>query len=43
MLNELRKNHPEMTAEYLLITQSDHCFNIINRDQHTPIFEPEYE
>ena len=41
MLSELRKNHPEMTAEYLLITQSDHCFNIINRDQHTPIFEPE--
>ncbi len=41
MLNELRKNHSNMTAEYLLTTKPDHAFNLINRDQRTPIFEPE--
>jgi RHS repeat-associated protein len=41
MLNELRKNYPNMTAEYLLTIESDHAFNLINRDQRTPIFEPE--
>jgi RHS repeat-associated protein len=41
MLNELRKNYPDMTAEYLLTTKPDHAFNLLNRDQRTPIFEPE--
>jgi hypothetical protein len=41
MLNELRKNYPNMTAEYLITTKPDHAFNLINRDQRTPIFEPE--
>jgi hypothetical protein len=30
-----------MTAEYLLTTKPDHAFNLLNRDQRTPIFEPE--
>jgi hypothetical protein len=30
-----------MTAEYLSTTHPDHVINIINRDQRTPIFEPE--
>ncbi len=41
MLNELRRNYPNMTVEYLLTEGSDHAFNLINRDQRTPIFEPE--
>jgi hypothetical protein len=41
MLSELRKNYPDMTVEYLSIIQSDHAFNLINRDQRTSIFEPE--
>jgi hypothetical protein len=40
-INELRKNYPNMTAEYLITTKPDHAFNLINRDQRTPIFEPE--
>jgi hypothetical protein len=28
-------------AEYLITTKPDHAFNLINRDQRTPIFEPE--
>jgi hypothetical protein len=30
-----------MTVEYLSINQSDHVFNLINRDPLTSIFEPE--
>jgi hypothetical protein len=41
MLNELRRNYPDMTAEYLSTTHPDHVINIINRDQRTPIFEPD--
>ncbi|VVH66024.1 hypothetical protein BSPLISOX_2530 [uncultured Gammaproteobacteria bacterium] len=41
MLNELRKNYPDMTAEYIATEKPDHTFNLINRDQRTPIFEPE--
>jgi hypothetical protein len=33
------KHH--MTVEYLLTEGSDHAFNLINRDQRTPLFEPE--
>jgi hypothetical protein len=40
-LNELRKNYPDMTAEYIATEKPDHTFNLINRDQRTPIFEPE--
>jgi hypothetical protein len=41
MLNELRKNHPDMTVEYIATEKPDHTFNLINRDQRTPLFEPE--
>jgi hypothetical protein len=41
-LNELRKNYPDMTAEYIATEKPDHTFNLINRDQRTPIFEPEF-
>jgi hypothetical protein len=30
-----------MTAEYIATEKPDHTFNLINRDQRTPIFEPE--
>ncbi|CAC9635191.1 RHS repeat domain-containing protein [thiotrophic endosymbiont of Bathymodiolus puteoserpentis (Logatchev)] len=41
MFNELSKNYPAMTVEHLTTENSDHSFNLINRNQSTPIFEPE--
>jgi hypothetical protein len=41
MLSELKEKYPDMTVEYLSIIQSDHVFNLINRDPLTSIFEPE--
>ncbi|VVM27430.1 hypothetical protein BSPWISOXPB_10402 [uncultured Gammaproteobacteria bacterium] len=41
MLSELKEKYPDMTVEYLSINQSDHVFNLINRDPLTSIFEPE--
>jgi hypothetical protein len=32
MLSELKEKYPDMTVEYLSIIQSDHDFNLINRD-----------
>jgi hypothetical protein len=33
MLSELKEKYPDMTVEYLSIIQSDHVFNLINRDR----------
>ena len=35
MLNELRKNYPDMTAEYLLTTKPDHAFNLLSQPLKT--------
>ncbi|AYQ56386.1 hypothetical protein MS2017_0653 [Bathymodiolus thermophilus thioautotrophic gill symbiont] len=41
MLHVLGEDYPNMVVESLGTYRPDHVFNIINRDQSTPIFEPE--
>ncbi|AYQ56387.1 hypothetical protein MS2017_0654 [Bathymodiolus thermophilus thioautotrophic gill symbiont] len=41
MFHELGKNYFNVAVELIDTTFPNHAFNIINRDQSTPIFEPE--
>lgn len=38
MLNELSRHHPDTTVE--MLETPNHVFNLFNRDQSTPLFEP---